>query len=535
MRKYDKPTQFALTALDREVLTYGQYDIDLWARGYFGRGLFPYQQYFYHAPQKDKMLVASIRVGKSFLASNGGLHKMQFNPGARFLNTSISSEQAKIVYNHCLEMCNAPNFQHWVEHVQSSPYPLIRLVNGSELWFRSIGYEAELIRGFEFDVINVDEAAYIVREMAIKTLRGRLLGINPITNLPRLREIWFISSPKGGGWLFERWKKGDPKYPNADPSKYLSLRATIWQNPLLDPEAIEDIMADYTEDMIQQELFGEFLIDIGSLFPYESVLACCDEEKREVRWLYEQIKTWKEQHQTKTYRSDAGLSEDITHYECEPQPGHQYISSWDVGKKPTRKGRNAMCGMVYDVTHEPWVQVGFFYREGMGYTEVKPLIEQWGEKYGSERLGCRCKTVMDSTGKGDVLEEFMVREHSVDSLEGYVYSASNKPNLIHAGKLAIERGQTVFPFIKRQVDELTNYVSDDKDIAQDIVMTYCQAMYAAREMMRLSPKDNSLQRKLNAMPQYHTRLWTAKMNPRYIQSRMGSRVARTSRMKLTRR
>lgn len=528
MRKYDKPTQFAMNALDREILTYAGDDIDLWSRGYFDQGLLPYQCYFYHAPQKDKMLIAGIRTGKSFLAARGALHLMQFNPGSRFLNTSISSEQAKIVYNNCLEMCNANRFKHWVEHVQASPYPLIRLVNGSELWFRSIGYEAELIRGFEFDCINVDEAAYVSHELAIKTLRGRLLGVNPLTGKYRLGIIWFISSPKGQSWLFERWKKGDPAYPGADPSQYLSLRATIWDNIHLNPEAIENVMADYTEAMIRQELYGEFLSNADAFFPYESVMACCGEERREVRWLYDQISAWNARQNSRTIRSDAGLTSDIVHYECDPQPGHHYVASWDLGKKSTARGRNATVGLVFDITHEPWTQVAYFYREGMTYVDAKSEIERWAAKYGSERLGCSCRTAMDSTGKGDVLEEFIDRERSVDNLEGIVYSGANKPNLLHAGKLAVERELIAFPFIKRQVDQLTNYVTDDKDIPQDIVMAYCQAMYVAREMTRMHPKNESLQRTLNSMPQYSGRSGIARMNPRYVESRMARRAARQS-------
>src|SRR5260221_10009061 len=210
-RKFDKQTQFHLTPLDKEILTRPRYDIDLWAKGYFDGQLFPYQRYFYHAPQKDKLLIAGIRTGKSTLLGLGALHDGQFNAGSRYLNTSISSEQAKIVYQKCMEYCQHSNFNHWIDHTQSSPYPLIRLVNGSELWFRSIGYEAELLRGFEFDFITVDEAAYITRENAIKTLKGRLLGINPMTRLPRRGLFWMAASPKGKGGLFARWNLGDPR------------------------------------------------------------------------------------------------------------------------------------------------------------------------------------------------------------------------------------------------------------------------------------------------------------------------------------
>lgn len=519
--------QFRLTALDRAILPACADDIDLWTRGYFGTSMFRYQRNFYHRPQLDKMLIASIRVGKSELAALGFLHLAQYNPYSRLLNTSISSEQAKIVFTKAVERCHHPNFEHWVEQIQSSPYPMIRLVNKAELWFRSIGYDAELIRGFEFDAINVDECSYVTRETSIHTLKGRLLGINPFTNRPRLGIFWQMSSPKPVPWVFDRWKKGDPAYLNARPDKYLSLRATIYDNPLLSQEQIADLMAEYSDAMIRQEFFGEFLENLDAVFPQMQVLAACDENHREVRWMYEQIKQWNAMHQVRSIRDDAGISEDITHYEIEPQPGHLYVNSWDLGKKPTRAGRNATVAMVYDITHEPWSQVAYLYREGMGYVEAKSFIERWHEKYSGR--GSRCRTVIDSTGKGDVLQEFMEREKTVDDLEGIVYSSTTKPPLIHAGKIMLERDGVRFPFIRKQVDQLTAYQIIDKDLAQDIVMCYCQAMYAAREMVRLSERSSSLQRSLNAMPMYSSRLPQVRLaNSRFVQSRQGNRTGRGS-------
>lgn len=531
-KTFEKSTQFAMTALDKEILERSLFDIDLWANGYFDGQVFRFQRHFYHAPQKDKLLVAGIRTGKSRLVSMGFLHFAQYHPYSRLLNTSISSEQAKIVYQNCLEFCAMPRFRHWVEHVQSSPYPLIRLVNGSELWFRSIGYEAELIRGFEFDLINVDEAAYVTHEAAIKTLKGRLLGINPFTHKPRAGIFWQVSSPKGQGWMFERWKKGDPQYSFAQPHKYLSLRARTTDNPLLSLEQIQELMADYTDAMIKQELFGEFLDNTDAVFPLHLILAGCDGESREVRWILDQVTMWNTRNEINSVRKDAGLTEDITHYELEPQAGHRYVNSWDLGKKPTSKGRNAMVGMVWDITHEPWTLVAYLYREGMGYVEAKSKIESWHEKYSSN--GSICRTVIDSTGKGDVLEEFIERERTIDNLEGIVYSSTMKPNLIHAGKISIEREQCRFPFIRRFVDQMSNYEIFDKDLPQDIVMCYCQAMYAAREMTRISERPN-LQRTLNAMAQYNHRVPQARLNPRYVESRMGRRVARQKQMGTGRR
>lgn len=532
-RKFEKPTQFHLTPLDKEILPRCEHDIDLWSKGYFGGQMFPYQKYFYHAPQKRKTLIAGIRTGKSRLASRGALHHGQYNAYSRFLNTSISSEQSKIVFRNCLEDCNNANFTHWIEHIQSSPYPLIRLVNGSELHFRSIGYDAELIRGEEYDFINVDEAAYVVRESAIRTLSGRLLGINPITGRPRAGIMWLISSPKGVGWLFEQWKKGDPQYGIAEPHKYLSLRATIWDNPLLSEEQIRETMAEYSDAMIRQEFYGEFLDDLDAFFPYQQVMYGCDDTHREVKWLYDQIIFWNaSREQTRTIRSDAGLTEDILWYECEPQPGHRYISSWDLGKKPTARGRNATVGLVLDITHEPWSMVGYKYIEGQGYVESKVDIERWHEKYSSN--GALCTTVLDSTGKGDVLEEFIEREHTIDDMENVVYSSIVKPNLLHAGRIAIERGMVRYPFIKRLVDQMSQYNQFDKDIPQDIVMALCQALWKAREFTRISDTPER-QVALNTALKYSSRSLVARRNPRFIESRMARRVARVSHGGNTRR
>ena len=198
-----KTKSFHLSSLDRELLDPdhgGLQDISWWYKAYFDGELYPWQHYFYHHPAKDKLVVAGIRSGKSYGAAVGLLHFPFYHPYARCLNTSISSEQAKIVFHTMLDLCSRERFKHWVEHIEKSPYPLIRLVNGSEIWFRSVGYEAELLRGFEFDLINIDEAAYIQSRMTIDTLRGRLLGVNPRTQEPRAGLLWQTRAPRASGW-----------------------------------------------------------------------------------------------------------------------------------------------------------------------------------------------------------------------------------------------------------------------------------------------------------------------------------------------
>jgi hypothetical protein len=359
---------------------------------------------------------------------------------------------------------------------------MIRLINGTEFWFRSIGYEAELLRGFEFDCIGVDECGYITNELAIMTLKGRLLGVNPLTGLPRLGLLWQYTSPHGKtGWTYERWKLGDPRFPGARPDRYLSLRVKTIDNPLLDKTALEELMANYTDRQIQQELEGEFLDDTSAEFSIDQIMSCCDTQRPEVRELARQIGDWQDRQgkrRKSSLREELGLSSDLNFYELEPQAGRQYMASWDLGKKATKAGRNATVGMVWDVTELPWRLVAYRYEEGSGYLPAMSWIESWHQKYSSR--GTQCQTILDATGKGDVLNELIEAEQRF-AVDGMVYNSVLKPNLITAGKLAIERGLVAFPFLKRFVDQLSIYTQNDKDLPQDTVMAFCQFAYRARD------------------------------------------------------
>lgn len=522
-----KSKQFKLTTLDRQALDPANgvdRDIDLWCQLYLNQHMFPWQRYFYHHPARNKMCVAGIRVGKSAGIARMFCHYGMYHPNTRLLNTSISSEQAKIVYSTMMEIFGQKRLSHWVKHTERSPYPKIELWNGTEYWFRSIGYEAELLRGFEFDWINIDECGYVTSKMAIDTLKGRLLGVHPTTGLPRAGIFTQMTSPKGNsGWVMDRWKQGDPRYDGADPHQYLSLRVKTEDNPLLSPQQIRDLMAEYTDRMIRQELMGEFIGTEHAEFSAEMIAYCHDDSHPEIRALLKAIEE-SYQKNTNSLRSQLGLVEDIEHYELSPQPGHQYLASWDLGKKATKAGRNATVGMVWDITEMPWRMVAYRYETGQGYLAAVAWIEEWHRKY--SLAGTPCYTVLDATGKGDVVNEILEAEHRVP-VDGLVYSSVLKPNLITSARLAIEGGLVRFPFIRRMVDQLLAYEQNDKALAQDIVMAFAQAMQRAREMTgvqnvgSLTTSSGVSYRRAPMLVHPHTR--------RTVERRLGSYRSRTGR------
>lgn len=468
----DKSASFALKDYDKAFLRDGPDDFFAWCRFYFQDWEpFPYQEYFYTAPQKDKLLIAGIRTGKTAGVAAAFLHYAWRNPGRRLANASLSADQANVVYNECLGLASRNRFQHWIRKVERHPYPKIVFENDTEIWFRSVGYEAELWRGWEFDWINIDEAAYITHEMAIKTLQGRLLGVG------RAGIFTMTSTPKGKGWLFERWKKGDPNYIGAQPEKYLSMRARTRDNTKLPQDVIATLEEGYTYRLKMQELEGLFLDSSDTIFPSEQILEACSTIHPEVVILNERVKQWLLSHRMGNVYFGAG---ELTRYELDPEEGHHYLCSWDLGKKTSQSGRGATVGGVVDISTKPWRLVGYRWESGAGYMRAMEWIKEYQDKY-SLRGKARCDTIIDATGKGDVVNEELEERDKI-GVDGIIYSAATKPQLIHAVQLMFERRQIRMPFIKRLVDQFQGYELDDKDLPQDIVMMLAQAAFRARQM-----------------------------------------------------
>lgn len=466
--------EYVFSDIDKQILAATSNNLSLFCEHFFEIEPIPWQTYFYHAPQKQKIVVAGIRSGKTFGASIGFLHYATFHPWARIANASISLDQAKIVFYSALELASKLNFERFVEDSVRHPFPTIKMVNGAEMWFRSVGYEAELWRGQEFDWINVDEAAYIPHATTISTLQGRLLGKNPMTGKFRDGIFTITTSPRGRGWLYEMWRKGDPNYPEADPKTYLSLRVRTLDNPHLNPLQLEIVMANYTERQKQQELEGAFLDPEDAVFSWESIQAMSDIDGRtEVQALVSEIDRVEEG----TYKQFS--NNDYQRFDLGPKKGHSYVISWDIGTTATRHlGRNATVLFVIDITQRPWKIVGYRRESVASYPQIIEWIRETDYRY--KNLGnSQAWTVIDATGSGNVVHEILQDQYNLD-VDGMVYSMATKPEVITAGQVCLDRRYVISPPIRAVMDEFSSYEMNDKRIVQDCVMALCQGLYHAR-------------------------------------------------------
>lgn len=483
-RKQVERIPYVLTDIDKQILAATSNDITLFSEHYFDIEPMPWQHAFYHAPQKQKIVVAGIRSGKTFCVSLGFLHFATFNPYSRIANASLSLDQAKIVFYSALDLASKHNFERFVEHVVKHPFPTIRMVNGAEMWFRSVGYEAELWRGQEFDWINVDEAAYIPHVTTISTLQGRLLGKNNMTNQFRKGIFTITTSPRGRGWLYEFWRKGDPNFDEAEPDKFLSMRIRTLDNPHLNPAQLELTLANYTDRQRQQELEGAFLDPEDAVFSWESVQAMSDIDGRpEVQALVKRIDAIEEG------KYKAFSKTDYQRFALDPEPNHTYILSWDIGTSATRnQGRNATVLFGLDITERPWKIIAYRRETTASYPQIIDWIKETDDRYRDNNRN-QVWTVIDATGSGSVVKEILQDTYNLD-VQGLVYSMATKPEVITAGQVCLDRRYVVSPPIRTVMDEFSSYEMDDKRIVQDCVMSLCQGLYHAR--MRAGDQSRGL-------------------------------------------
>lgn len=524
-----KPTpqapNYIFTDQDRQILEATSGDLHLFSEWFFETPPIQWQTWFHHQPQKRKCLIAGIRSGKTFGISLGFPHHSLFNPYSIIANASISADQAKIVYYNVLNLISRKRFERFVKDTHLHPYPYIELINGSQMWFRSVGYEAELWRGWEFDWINIDEAAYVGSKKTYDTLQGRLLGHNTFLNCPRADILTMTSSPKGRSWLYEEYQKGLKDSPSYNPKRHFSLRVRTTDNPHIDKEALQELMNDYSEKQRQQELEGAFLDPEDAVFSWEAIRYMCDNTRAEVFKLTERINELSITPNEQGFAPKVYDKTDYARYELPPEDHHTYLISWDLGTSATTHlGRNATVGMVFDISERPWKVVAYRRERAASYAPIIQWIREWHARY--NYLGkCSVETVIDATGSGQAVEDILKDEYNLD-VDGMVYNTANKPEIITAGQAMIEQARVIAPPIRALMDELSNYEMHDKKITQDCVMAFCQGLHRAR----MRDHGSAAGRPEIILPtRTQTRIFEREAEQRYADRRQAGRLVRTNR------
>ena len=233
--------------------------------------------------------------------------------------------------------------------------------------------------GEGLDWLIVDEASRLKPAIWEGHLSQRLLD----------RKGWalLISTPKGKGWFYEAFRRGQ-----GSDSEYASWNAPSRQNPYLDAERIEAERDRLPERVFRQEYEGEFLEGAGQVF-------------RNVR-------------------------ERATGEWSLPREGRSYVAGLDLAKV-----QDYTVLVVADRKERRIVHVDRFHR--VDWATQIDRVSTATSRYN------RAWTHVDSTGAGEPIYEALARAGC--SVSPYSFSAKSKAALINNLAMLLERDQLTLP------------------------------------------------------------------------------------------
>jgi hypothetical protein len=433
----------------------------------------------------DCTFLAGIAAGKTVTEAASLVMDAISIPYFRGLNTSVSARQAELPFEMIMSWIeDNPRLEHLIENVSLRPYPTIDFRTSSMLMFRTMGKDARLIRGEEFDRINVDEGGLLTDDTALKVLRGRLRGVDP-TGRARMARMDVITSPTSVLWLRERFYKGEPKEKKADLDHYYSIRARTRDNTYLTEEQIAAMERDYPAEMIDVELNAEFP-DYGyGMFPESHIAACTDILLNDQ--VNEAIRT-SDGKPKAGYRLDEDPRHGILRYEVPFNPHGLYIAAADPGVDNPPK-RNTGTVVVADISEGDIKLVYFDWVVGNG--SYAPFIRSF--KYAIDKYLPILRGI-DATGPQKALDELAFENYGIQTDK--LLMQRDKDAMLNAMSIDITGHKWRIPQIQGMYRQLASYSreAENKNFPQDIVMALAQLSFLARFAPEKEDENTSIQK-----------------------------------------
>jgi hypothetical protein len=209
-----------------------------------------------HLSNASRRVVASgVRYGKTWAAAMEALCAAM-EPKERSIGWVVAPtyDLSERVFNQ-LVIVVASHLRHRIVSLKEHERRLVlRNMGGglSEIRGKSADNPVSLL-GEGLDYVIVDEASRLKPTIWESHLSQRLID----------KKGWalLISTPRGKGWFYELWRRGQ----GIDP-QYQSWNCPSWTNPLLDADVIEAERARLPERVFLQEYGAQFLEGSGAVF-----------------------------------------------------------------------------------------------------------------------------------------------------------------------------------------------------------------------------------------------------------------------------
>ena len=188
-------------------------------------------------------MVTSRQWGKSLLGQNLLLYWLLATPNQKGCWISPIYNQARKVFSELMDASSSI--------IQSSNKAelTLKFINGSTVQFLS-SERPDSVRGFSFNYMIVDEAAYVNERGFETAILPTLTAIG--------KKCLIISTPKSKNWFYKYYLRG------LDGStEYISFRGQSTDNPYIDQSFIAEQRLSLPDDIFRQEYMAEFT-DAGS-------------------------------------------------------------------------------------------------------------------------------------------------------------------------------------------------------------------------------------------------------------------------------
>ncbi|MEW5876428.1 MAG: terminase family protein [Candidatus Zixiibacteriota bacterium] len=304
----------------------------------------------------ENLLHTGNRWGKSLAQAIKFAHRLFFqirNPqhdrAGRYVavNVSITLDQARIIFNETVRLLRRhPHADRFIDDLIHTPFPMLRLSNGSVLWARSSQRRGEYLLGHDFDYVTFDEAAFESnpQEVVEEVLAMRVVD--------RAGMIDYTSTPRGKNWFYRKAVELA-----ARPHLAYVQRGDTRDNPHLPPDYLERTMQRLSPQRRAQNIEGRF-VDCGNEVLNESDIQ-------------------------RALSQSSGLSGPVSH--------HRYVHGWDLARK-----RSWTVGITLDVSARPMQMVACERFQHRSWPGVYAAIRRRHAAYGG-------RVLIDATGLGDVV------------------------------------------------------------------------------------------------------------------------------------
>ena len=192
---------------------------------------------FTDSEHKFGVVSTGRQAGKSLMAQNLMLYWL--------LSNKSKGAWIAPIYNQCKKVfTELTNASHEIISKQNKADLTIEFINGSTLQFLSAD-NYNTIRGFSFNYMVVDEAAYVKEEAINEAVFPTLSAIG--------QKCLIISTPKSKNWFYKHYLKGLD-----EGGEYISFRGKSTDNPHISQTFIEEQRKSLPAEIFKQEYLAEF-------------------------------------------------------------------------------------------------------------------------------------------------------------------------------------------------------------------------------------------------------------------------------------